>query len=94
VNIVAKTFIKDRFIRDEKGVPIGRCVLIDDSDYEEGKSLPVALITLPTVYYVTQSHVYIDGTAYRLPEDVIPVRKSSRGSDIILNNVTLNPEDV
>lgn len=84
-----KTFLRDKFIRDEKDIPIGRCVIIDDSVYVEGESLPIVLVKIPVNYYSANDHIYIDGTAYRIPKDASPVRKSTDGINIILNSVTL-----
>lgn len=90
--ITSKTFMKDRLIRDKSGVPIGRCVLVDDSAYEEGTPLFVVIVSIPVSYYGAHSHVYIDGTPYLIPKKVPPVRRSSNGLNVVLNNVTLIPD--
>lgn len=84
-----RTFIKDRLIRDKNGIPIGRCVLLEDSAYEEGKSLSVVLVKIPISYYNSNDSIYIDGSSYRIPKKAAMVRKNTDGRNIILNNVIL-----
>lgn len=86
-----KTFIKDRLVRNKEGIPVGRCIILDDSMYEEGKALSIVLLKIPMSYYTGFNYIYIDGYAYNLPKDIPSIRKSRNGPNIILNTVVLEP---
>ncbi|GAF93990.1 unnamed protein product [marine sediment metagenome] len=76
VTIHAKTFEKDHVVRDSKGLPLGRIILRDDSSYEEGKPLDVALLTVSAMRTrnVMGLLYYLDGHPYRIPEDLPALR--------------------
>lgn len=68
---ITKTFTHDHVVRDPVGKPVGRAILLNDKGYAEGAPLPVAVLLVPaTATKNIRSFVfYIDGIAYRIPQD-------------------------
>jgi len=73
---IVKSFKRDHAVRDRMGRPIGRIVLRDDSAYEEGEPVDVALLTVPVteIAKIKALVLYLDGHPYRVPEDVPDAR--------------------
>jgi hypothetical protein len=71
MNPVTKTFTHDHVVRDPAGKPVGRAILLNDRTYVEGAPVPVAVLLVPvTATRNIRSFVfYIDGIAYRIPQD-------------------------
>ena len=86
------TFIRDHLVRDKKGLPLGRVVLVNDADYTKGvDSLFVALLECPVARVTTplKAHFYIDGVPYALQENIPSVRISRMKEKFYINNVYL-----
>jgi hypothetical protein len=68
---VTKTFKYDRALRDADGIPVGRAILLNDKNYTEGAPIPVALLLIMAgkTRNVLSYVFYIDGIAYRVPQD-------------------------
>ena len=84
------TFKHDHIIRDEKGLPLGRVILKDDSQYKSGMdAIPVVLLKMPTSISVLGLRVFIDGIPYQIPKDLDSTKLSQRGLDFVITNFYL-----
>ena len=88
-----KMFRHDHVLRDKKGVPLARVILVDDNAYEEGEPIAVALLSAPvaTVRKVLGRTFYADGIEYRIPPDIAPLKMKERGGKHLVNNFYLQP---
>lgn len=88
-----KTFSRDFIVRDEDYKPIGRVVLA--KPYEEGKVVYAALLKVPKVVLAKLEGqiLYIDGTRYKVPEDVKAIKISHTARETIINSICLEPLD-
>lgn len=71
------TFSADRLVRNDKGYPMGRCVLKPGFKYVKGiESIPVALCEFPKIYVSDPRGMtfMIDGIPYTISKDVLDIR--------------------
>jgi hypothetical protein len=82
------TFKMDHLIRDSKGIPIGRVVLRNDSDYKKGEDLQVAILKIPLSFNIPVHGLefYIDGVKYGIPSDLVSFRSGKRSEDYVMSN--------
>lgn len=90
---ITKTFKHDGVLRDANGAPVGRVVLLNDKAYTEGSPIPVALLLIPAgrTKNVLSYVFYIDGIAYRVPQDTPPGKVSLHDGMHKVNHVSLQP---
>jgi hypothetical protein len=88
-----QVFKHDHVLRDENRIPLGRVVLMNDRDYEPGKPIQVALLTVPVAKMksVLGWVFYVDGMPYRVQDDIHPIRIRETGGKHMVNNFTLVP---
>jgi|GEM_PF-5730419 len=88
-----QVFKHDHILRDENRIPLGRVVLLDDKDYEPGKPIKVALLTVPVAKMksVLGWVFYVDGMPYKVQDDIHPIRVRETGGKHMVNNFTLVP---
>jgi hypothetical protein len=86
-----KTFEKDHIIRDETGKPLGRLVMRNDEDYEEGQDIQVAVLKVPVAFKETilGSEVYVDGYRYKIPDEIPKFRVNQRTNDWVASSFLL-----
>jgi len=91
---IVKTFEVDHIVRDIKGMPLGRIILIDDDVYDEGEPINVALLTVPLskTKKVQGLTYYVDGHPYRIPLDLSNIKTNQVGDKHLVNNFVLKPE--
>lgn len=88
-----KVFRHDHVLRDAKFRPVARAILRDDNDYEEGEPIALALMTVPVAKMkkVKGQLFYADGTAYKVPDDLSPLKMKEVGGKHMVNNFYLQP---
>jgi len=88
-----KVFRHDHVLRDAKNMPLARVVLLDDRSYEEGKPIAVALLTVPVAKMKkVKGHLfYADGNAYKVPDDLSPLKLKEVAGKHMVNNFYLQP---
>ena len=89
------TFVYDKLIRDIKGIPLGRIILKDDADYVlDMPNIPVVLLKIPVSITPSVAGLlcYIDGVAYKIPDEVVKNKVNKRGGDYIVTNFYLEKE--
>ena len=86
-----KTFKYDHLIRDEQGVPVGRVVMRNDSLYEAGEDIQIALLTIPVQFKesILGSFVYADGFRYKIPQTLPNFRVNKRGLNWVASSFVL-----
>lgn len=92
--MVVKThsFLQDALIRNEKGTPQGRAVLVSRAGYYDGiERLNVAVISVLKLYCSTilGFEFYIDGNRYRIPESLPEVKLQKNNKEWIVTNFIL-----
>lgn len=82
------TFKQDHLIRDEKGIPIGRIILRDDSEYVPGQDLNIALLKVPLSFKIPVKNLifYVDGVKYQVPDNILSIRMKKRDKDYIVSS--------
>ncbi len=87
------TFIVDRLIRTEQGMPIGRIVLFDDNDFELGKPVKISILKVPVQFnlQIIGLEFYIDGVKYRIPEDLPEVKCNKNNADWFVSSTIIYP---
>lgn len=87
-----KTFSYDYAVRDSAGRPIGR-VILSGRKFEAGRPLPVALLIVPATFTrnVLSCVFYLDGVAYKVPEDTPKLKISFADGQHKVNHVVLQP---
>ena len=90
---VVKTFLSDHVVRDNKGLPLGRIILINDDVYEEGKPVHVAILTIPLARTKKAQGLtyYLDGNPYKIPANLSPIKITQSGNKHLINNFILEP---
>ena len=85
------TFRFDHVLRDDRGVPVGRAVMVDDEGYQEGKDIQIVLLKIPLQFRekILGSFVYIDGFRYKLPESLPEFRINKRERDWVASSFIL-----
>jgi len=93
MNGLPKMFRHDHVLRDQKGLPVGRVVLVDDSSYEEGEPIAVALMTVPLAKMMKLKGrlFYVDGIPYKLPDDISALKMKTSAGKHLVNNFYLEP---
>jgi hypothetical protein len=91
---MTKTFKYDHIVRDKKGKPLGRIVLVDDN-YLLGEPLKVILLKLPRIFFdsVLCAELYLDGVKYKVPSDLSDFRINSTSVDWVISNFILEVDN-
>ena len=81
--VKTQSFIQDALIRNDKGVHIGRLILVDILEYQPGAiSFNVAVLKVLKIYCsnILGFELYIDGVKYKVPDTIhkIKIRKSDK----------------
>ena len=84
------TFAADRIVRDNRGMPMGRCVFKVNFKYVTGMpEIPIALCEFPKVYVKDPRGMtfYIEKIPYYVPKDLSDVRINRADPlKIVINN--------
>jgi hypothetical protein len=85
------TFRFDHVLRDDKGVPVGRAVMLEDDAYAEGKDIPIVILKIPLQFRdkILGSFVFVDGFRYKLPESLPEFRINKRENDWVASSFIL-----
>jgi len=85
------TFKYDHVLRDVRGVPVGRVVMLDDDSFEPGKDIQIAILKIPVQFRegILGSFVYVDGYRYKIPERLPEFRVNKRGRDWVASSFIL-----
>lgn len=93
MTVFPKTFRHDHVLRDEKNRPLARVILRDDRGYVEGEPIAVAILTVPVAKMkkVQGRTFWVDGTPYRVPDDLLPMKLKEVAGKHMINNFHLCP---
>jgi len=87
--VVFKTFKMDRLLRSFDGIPIGRAVLA--GEYTPGTDIMMAVMEVFSSVGTSPKDVdfYIDGIKHKVPSDLPPLKISTSGGKLMVNNFYL-----
>jgi len=91
-----RTFSFDHVLRDVNGRAVGRAILLRDSECVVGEPIRLAVLTIPVSLTKNPKSLryYVDGTPYRIPSDLPPLKLSQSGALHRVNSFSLVPEEV
>jgi len=85
-----KSFTKDHLVRSDKGIPLGRLILREES-FKIGEDLKVGILQIPKVFNLVLSGLrfWVDEVEYCLPVDISKLRIKDRPDSIIISGFVL-----
>lgn len=89
---IPKFFANDKLLRDESYRVMGR-VILKDSKIKIGERIAVVLLTVPRQYMgdVRGKTFFIDGSKYKVPNDLPDMKVGGNALQIFCNNFWLEP---
>jgi len=90
--VKTQSFAQDSLIRNDKGVVIGRLVLVDILKYQPGDTfLNVAVIKVLKIYCtnILGFELYIDGVKYKVPDTIHKIKIRKNEKEHIVTNFIL-----